>query len=307
MPNPDGTETAAEAAARVAAAGQTDTGTRTAADTTALREFLRSMGIPLPATQADLYTIAEELQRQQGLLNQAQGMLGSGSFLDKLMGAGQFASAANKLTLLNQQLFNYAGEMFGSGSSQQQSISYLLRPPEPSIQKLPTPEEFLGDFQNAFATHIEELRSSKQISNEAADFATNQLQSAYMAKYTAKLGELAKAGVSPYTLGEVTREQRGTAPGTPAGSALDAALGQGVTTPTTISGISSDVSKQASDIGTGVPQEFTAQARIKPLDFLQQMLSPTSIELAYAGSQYGAGKPKYGAAPAGWVSGSRRA
>jgi hypothetical protein len=195
-------------------------------------------------------------------------------------------------------------------------VSEILRPAAPNVQKLPTAEEFLGDFQNAFATHITNMKASGSLTPQEAEFATNQLQNDYLQKYTGKLGQLAAAGVQPYTLGEVTREQRGTASGTPAGNALDLAYGKGVTEPTTISASSgpkeqqsagNKVSMQAAEIGTGVPQEFTSTAVIKPLDFLQQQLTPASIKLAYAGSQYGAGKVQYGQAPPGFISSPRRA
>lgn len=296
-------ETPAQAAARIAAAQPTSS-TRTSAENQELREWLRQNGFPMPVSTEDMMNVAAELRKQIDAVNKAQGLLGSGSFLDRLYGAGSFAKATNKMNLLSQQLTSYAGEFFGVQG--EKSVSLLLRPPEPSVQKLPTAEEFLGDYQNAFATHIEGLRSGGQLSNEEADFATNQLQNEYLQKYTARMGELAKTGVSPFTLGEITREQRGVGAGTPAGAALDKALGPGVKEPTTISGLAADVSKQAQDIGTGVSQEFTAQAVIKPLDFLTQTLSPTSIKLAYAGSQYGAGKSSR-PAPSGWVSGSRRA
>lgn len=308
MPNPDGSQTAAERAAQVAADAAANAGSSSAASTEDLDKWLRENGIPVPQTKADLMVVAQQLRDQIDAFNQAYPngpMTGGG-----VLGTIGYGVARKNIQNLQDQLIGMAEELwpsaYGQGSTAQQ-VSYVLRPPAPSIEKLPTAEEFLGDYQNAFSTQVSDLRASGQLTSQEADFATNQLQSKFLQMYTGKMGDLAKSGVSPYTLGEVTREQRGTASGTPAGNALDAAYGTGVTTPTTLTGTSADVTAQTGEIGTGVAQEFTSQPVIKPLDFLQQTMTAASIKLAYAGSQYGAGKPVYGAAPAGWVSGPRRA
>ena len=303
-PDKEKKETAAEAAARLAQANQEETGTRSAAENQALRDWLRSIGIPMPATTEDLMNVGAELQRQLQTLDNLGRTMDSMPFGTGVAFRPIYNTLKGRAQGLADTLMAFAGEKFGTQG--EKAISYLLRPSEPSVQKLPTPEEFLSDYQTAFASHIEGLRANKQISNEAATFATNELQSRYLEKYTARLAEFAKAGVSPYELSEISREQRGVGAGTPAGEALDKALGPGVTEPTTITGLSADVAKQAQDIGTGVGREFTSQVRIKPLDFLLENMTPSSIELAYAGSQYGAGKSSR-PAPAGWASGSRRA
>jgi len=299
-------ETIAERNARLAREAAEDTEGRTAAEDQQLRDDLRAIGIEMPSTTADIMNTGEALFKLRAQLDALA------ADMEYAIGSPRYNALAQQYDTLSayekivsSRLVAYAGEKFGE--SARQSVSYLLRPTAPDVQKLPTPVEFLSEYQTAFASHIETMRSAGQISNEAARFATDQLQSEYLSKYTAKMSELAKSGVSPYTLGEVPREARGVGAGTPAGQALDKAFGAGVQEPTTITGLSEDVSKQASDIGTGVPREFTATPRIMPLNFLQEMLSPGSIELAYAGSQYGAGKPVYGAAPSGFKSNTRRA
>jgi hypothetical protein len=124
-------------------------------------------------------------------------------------------------------------------------------------------------------------------------------------KYMAKLGEFAKAGVSPFTMKEISREERGIGAGTAAGAALDKALGPGVTEPTTVTGTGEEVSAAMDKAGQGVPKEFTSVARLSPLDFLSGNLSVSDIKVKYAGSPEGAGR-QVGRMPAGYTANPRR-
>ncbi len=286
--------------------------TDTGGDKTDIREWLRSIGIPLPTSLTDLENIGADLRKEMDKLDELEARLASGEevpgfwgkgVIGKVLTSAQVMGQRQKVNSLAEKLFTYAGQYFGTQG--EQIISRTLRPPAPDVAKLPTPEEFLGGYEEAYATHIEGLRASGGLSAEEVQFANEILRNETYQKYLAKLGEFAKSGLSPFTLKEVSREERGIAPGTPAGAALDKALGPGVTEPTTITGTGNEVAEAMDTAGQGVPKEFISLARLSPSDFLAQTLSPTDIKLAFAGSASGAGRTAR-RVPAGFTASPRR-
>ena len=163
---------------------------------------------------------------------------------------------------------------------------------------------------------------------EQMRFARTELAPAFLSRYTAELGKIAQSGQSPFYLSEVSRAQRGIDSGSPAGQALDAALGPGVDQPTwvtaggptrivsipgaTAGGAASGGSaaggqsamlqqqlahfqeieaaqKQIQETGEGVPREFIALPKLMPGDFLSKEMTPGNIKMLYEGSRRGAG------------------
>ena len=300
----DEEKTAAELAAE-AAAGKDD-GTFSRED---LRKLFADLGwnIDLPTTLSDLETIGKALRDAEAEYDKIiAGQVGDDSWGRDAAGnalTGPYTNPAiatlGKIYNLKEKLYAYAGQYFGSQG--QTTVSRTLRPPVPEVAKLPTPEEFLGGYEEAFSTHVEGLG----LSAEEKKFAYDVLRNETYQKYMAKLGGFAKAGLSPFTLKEVSREERGVGTGTAAGAALDKALGPGVTEPTTVTGTGEEVSAALDKAGQGVPREFTTIPRLTPSDFLAQSLSPIDIKTAFAGSAEGAGKTAR-RIPAGFVSNPKR-
>jgi hypothetical protein len=279
---------------------------------------MRLNGIALPTTTGDLYSLAEQimaLEAEADRLDASSGMGWQAEMPPGLSLADQQTWAFNNTSYgpstpagyakrqlaakLKEGLFAMAGQLFGSQG--QTIVSRTLRPPVPSVAKLPTPEEFLGGYEEAFATHVEGLG----LSAEEKKFAYDVMRNETYQKYMSKLGEFAKAGLSPFTMKEVSRAERGVGADTAAGAAMDKALGPGVTEPTTVSGTGEEVSKAMDAAGQGVPREFTTVPRLMPSDFLAQLLSPIAIKTAFAGSAEGALKTSR-RIPAGFVSNPKR-
>ena len=199
MPNPDGSPTATERAAQVAAANAAKSAGGTT-DTTVLTQWLKDNGINMPTTKADFMAVAAELYKQKSQLDAWEQNINSYGSSGIAAQGNQIAydAASDKAMTVQNQLLSMAAELhYGTGGeaagtggsgSVAQDVSYVLKPPTPNIAKLPTAEAFLGDYQNAFATHISGLQSSGQLTSQEAKFATDQLQSEYLQKYTGKLG-----------------------------------------------------------------------------------------------------------------------
>lgn len=167
----------------------------------------------------------------------------------------------------------------GSGS---ETISAILRPPRPSVDQLPTAEEFTGEFNNAYAMYLAEVGQS--VGAAGRSYLEEQKGQIYQ-QYLNALGNFARFGVSPFQLKEVDRlAQPGAGAGEDAAKkALEAALGPGVKEPTTISGTPKSVAEQADQIGSGIPREFIALPRIDPLQFLRSTLMAEQIGIKSLG------------------------
>ncbi len=294
-----------------------------------LRSFLTQFGLDLPVTMEDLYETAnflKSLQAQASVWEANPPMvLAPGKTITDIYGP-LIQRAASKL-------MTYGVEYLGTQGAQAQSaytiFSELIRPPQPMVEKKPTAEEFLSDFDQGFRQTVEGMRAAGTISGAEAEFAYNNLRPQFYNKYLAELGKFAEAGASPFALREVTRGERGVAPGTTAGKALEGAVGAGVQEPTRVreeisttaapgatGGATAaaqaerritELREQVENVGQGVPKEFIALPRLMPADFLGQQLSPESIRLAYAGSAEGGGARKQaGQAPSGFTSSVRR-
>ena len=271
--------------------------------------------IDLPTTLADLENTAKEFNDAQAQLNKLEQSIAAGGgptsrfnsitggAFGRVLSTAQLLTARQKVQTLGEQLYSYAGSYFGSQG--QTVVSRILRPAIPDVAKLPTPEEFLGGYEEAFATHIEGLKKAGGLTNEEAQFAYDTMRNETYQKYMARLGEFARAGTSPFVQKEVSREERGIGAGTAAGAAMDKALGPGVAEPTTVTGTGEEVSAAMDAAGQGVPKEFTSVARLSPLDFLSGNLSISDIKVKYAGSPEGALKSIRGA-PAGYTANPRR-
>lgn len=289
-----------------------------------LRDFLKFFtGQDLPATAEDLYNAANSLK---GLLS-VQGQFASIPFFGGALAKGIQPFIVRAARTLQA----YGMDYFGSQAPQAQSayaiFSELMRPPQPSVEKKQTAEEFLGDFDQGFRQSVEGLRTAGKITGKEAEFAYNNLRTKYLNAYLADLGKFAEAGQSPFALQEVTRAERGIAEGTTAGNAVTAALGKGVEEPTRIrkeisttaapgatgaATAGAQVEQQATalreqveNIGQGVPKEFISLPRVMPMTFLEGKLSATTIKLAYAGSEEGGGRTTR-ASPGGFASSTRR-
>jgi len=264
-----------------------------------LRNLLSWFGLDLPASMEDITGVATQLKET---LAQLEYLEATG--LEGFPGLKQVtAMIREKARLLSGKLYSYASEKFGAQGTT--AVTAVLRPALPSVAKLPTAEEFLGDYDQAFSTYIEGMRQSGALSKQEAEFAYSSMRPQFFQKYTSKLGEFAQSGQSPFAMKEISREERGVGPATEAGKALEAALGVGVKVPTTITGTAQEVSAKAQALGEGIPREFTTVARVAPLDFLRTAMTPESIKIAYAGSQEGAGRGVR-TAPPGYTSTPRR-
>lgn len=283
-----------------------------------LRRLFADLGweFPLPTSLADLQSVGEQLRTTLDRIDklEASAAAGWGDEPDAVReqaklwglappGTAALSSERAKAQALAEKLYGYAGQYFGTQG--QTIISRTLRPPVPDVAKLPTPEEFLGGYEEAYATHIEGLQKAGDITAEEVKFAYDTMRNESYQKYMARLGEFAKAGTSPFTMKEISREERGIGAGTAAGAALDKALGPGVAEPTTLTGTGEEVSAAMDKLGQGVGKEFTTVPRLSPIEFLGEVLSPTAIKIKYAGSPEGAGRTAR-RVPAGFVSSPRR-
>jgi hypothetical protein len=271
-----------------------------------LRDLFAELGIDIevPISQADIEGVATKLRDTFAQLEEWTAKSEEHGLVASLGRTVMVPGLIQRAQGLYEKLYSYAYKKWGAGAAQ--TVSRIVRPPQPDVQKIPTPEEFMGEYSNAFSMYMAELKQSKVLSKDEEAFAQNILRQDFFSQYIAKLGEFAKTGVSPFYLKEVSRKERGVSAETAAGQALEAALGPGVTSPTKISGTPEEVAEKMDALGSGIPREFVATARLQPLDFLRESLSPESIKIQYAGSQEGAGRSAR-TAPAGHAPSPRRA
>jgi hypothetical protein len=193
---------------------------------------------------------------------------------------GDYDALRAKLLTAESSLIEIANQYKGGDGSGQ--ISAILRPPRPSIDQLPTAEEFTGEFNNAYAMYLGEVG---QTIGPAGRAYLEETKGQVYSQYLNSLGNFARFGVSPFYLKEIDRlAQPGAGEGEGAAKgALTAALGTGVSEPTQISGTSASVSLQADQLGPGVPREFIALPRVDPLQFLRTTLPPDVLGLKAQG------------------------
>jgi len=250
-----------------------------------LRAILELFGIDLPLTSTDLTEAAQQLQDVLDQFDQAIAREDSPtmrrymeSARDKLLN-----SVAPSFRAMAEDLFGAQAPAVG-----------LKRPPRPEIEEIPTAEKFLSDFDQALGTYLGGLGAA--LSPAERKFAESTLRSQMVRGYTGELGKIAQGGQSPFLLKEVSLEERGLGPTSPAGQALAGALGQGVTAPTTVT------AEQAQQLGAGVPRQFISLPKLAPLDYLAQNFPVEAIRRAFEASPQGAGQFR----SAGFESAPRR-
>lgn len=220
---------------------------------TELRSYLKFfLGADLPITVEDLYDTANKIKDLNESWATWTGPFAgpySPEYFKKTIGP-----AVNTLMAYGQEYFD---KLAGAGAQDSvQAGQYraafdifdeLLRPAVPSIEQVPTPEEFLKDFNTSFSTTMEGMRvesarlakgdtinNPNLLSQEEIDFAQNVMRPELMNQYLGELGRFAEHGISPFTLSEVSPAARGMAPGSEAQQAMEAAVGPGVQEPTRI-------------------------------------------------------------------------
>lgn len=148
----------------------------------------------------------------------------------------------------------------------------MMQPSLPKVERLPTAQEFLSDFNNAFDTRINQLG----LSPDVAAFARSFVKSKMMSQYTGVLGSMAQGGASPFQLTLVTPSERGA-------GAVSA-------DPGIQAKIQRDGSIQSAAQAAGFTNEYVAMPKVMPLDFLNQELDAGTITMLYEGSRSGAGQ-----------------
>ena len=142
-------KTAAQMAAEAAAAGGKDT-------TADIRQWMRDQGIPLEMNLSDLYTLAEQVKALYAEADRLDastsvgwsadqpdlGVVGNQARAFQQGGYGPDVPAGfakrQQADALKAGLYSLAGSYFGSQG--QTIVSRTLRPPTPSVAKLPTPD-----------------------------------------------------------------------------------------------------------------------------------------------------------------------
>lgn len=179
--------------------------------------------------------------------------------------------------------------------------------------RLPTAEEFLGDFENAFNTKLNTLLATSGILGAAgglgpneAEFARNVLFPSLMAQYQGRLGAIAKTGQSPFRTADGgssysssvsnfgqssnstgTRSRSGTETTTSKDSDGNSVTNSGPTSSTGNVNDTETTSGHTTDNQT--IQEDILLPKIMPMDFLDEVLTPGAVRVAYEGSRRGAG------------------
>lgn len=271
-----------------------------------LDALIRMFGGPgLPVSQSEIEDAAQAMLRAMELRDFIKG-----TPFEKLLGPTLDVYTQTFQSLVLQK---WGPQAAGSAFAM---FSELIRPPVPKVEEIPTAEEFLSEFNTAYTAQIEAMRNAGDLTGEEAEYAYNVIRPGLFRDYTAKLAYFAQLGMSPFQLKEVSREERGVAPGTAAGQALEAGLGPGVTEPTRISGefagtqegVARGVTglrEQVQDIGQGIPREFIALPRLMPADFLSSLgLTASDVRLRFAGDVRGAGAKRR--PQGGFVSAPRR-
>lgn len=241
-----------------------------------LRQYLAPYGIDIPMTMDELYQTVLQLQQMERIL----------SWADQIPEFGPLATAKRMILdsfgpqyqRMQQSLMGYASDKWGETAS---TVTAILRPPVPSVEQLPTAEEYASNFDNAYSAFVEEMKGT--VGPLGADWLAGNRAEA-MRGYTAAMMNYAKMGASPFYLKEIDRlEQPAAGPGSAAAKeALSRALGKGVEDVTEITGAGAEVSAEAGRIGAGVPREFVALPRVSPEEWLRQTYPTERVKLLAA-------------------------
>lgn len=212
-----------------------------------LRKVLGMYGISLPInpTPAELEAIAKKIVGLQGQLRDAQAAMAKAGLNNPnlLTQWTNIAKISSDLSDAGQQFQTYAGQYASEydkthpkqGQLESTTVSdmntlfkqfqTLTRPAVPQVARLPSPEEFLSDFNTAYDTVYNEANlEGAGLSPEERDWAKSEYKASMLQRYTGEMGKIAQSGQSPFFLSEVGFNQR--YPGE-AGSAMEAARGPG--------------------------------------------------------------------------------
>ena len=199
--------------------------------------------------------------------------------------------------------FSNLSEIFTNFDKQMDT--YIKRTP-----RIPTAEEFLSDFENAFNTKLAELGTFGGLGSNEMEFARNILMPALFSEYQGRLGAIAKTGQSPFRTapgGKSTSSSRtnsnstgtsvenssgasdtvgGSASSGPGGLQTGSTSGQ-----QTRSGRDSTTTHESGTVsGNETIEEDILLPKVMPLDYLNEVLSPAVIKVNYEGSRRGAGQ-----------------
>lgn len=174
--------------------------------------------------------------------------------------------------------------------------TYIKRTP-----RIPTAEEFLSDFENAFNTKLAELSGGiGGLGSNELEFARNVLMPALFSEYQGRLGAIAKTGQSPfvtapggksYSSSNTSSTSTGTTVKNSAGASQTVGGKSGAPSTQTESGRSQTDSTETGNVsGTETIEEDILLPKVMPLDYLNEVLSPAVIKVNYEGSRRGAGQ-----------------
>lgn len=179
--------------------------------------------------------------------------------------------------------------------------------------RLPTGAEFLSDFENAFNTRLAEIMGGNfggqgiaGLGPNEAEFARNVLFPALFSQYQAKLGQIAKTGQSPFVTaaggksyqtsrssgGQSSNSRGNTRSSTsetrtttgPDGSVTDTVTGGGEQNTNRTETESINVTENQTI------EEDILLPKVMPLDFLNEVLTPSNVKVAYEGNRRGSGQ-----------------
>lgn len=145
------------------------------------------------------------------------------------------------------------GSGYGSGGGSRSFTSKTVQEP-----RVPTAEEFLADFDNAFMTYL-----GKNVKDLTQDqfYSVQARRNELMGRYIAELGKIAETGESPFIrstqMGEVTSESSST---------------------DTDAGGSSVTMQRGVDTSLGAGKMATVIAKLSPMDFMTGLF-PTIAEM----------------------------
>lgn len=240
----------------------------------------------------------------------------------------------NQLTSFRDSSESTSSSRSSSGTSSEVSrmLTDFTKNMETTIKKtprLPTAEEFLANFENAFNTVLSDLGSfgSGGLGPNEAEFARNVLMPALFSEYQARLGDIARTGQSPFrtayggaskqtsrsNIGQSsqttgTRDSRSDQSGSQnqSGSSVSTTVNPDGTVSTTYGNNSSgggysdnestrgnidNVENQSGVINENQTiEEDILLPKLMPEDFLKQVLTTGNVKGAYEGSRRGAGQ-----------------
>lgn len=244
-------------------------------DQVVTKQALEQIGITLPTTAGDVSTVSKRLfELQQDPNANPRDVAAAQELFQK------YAFQWNRDRLAKEQGKAESGPRTSVPVEQAvHDLRQTTAAPRANTPRLPSPTEFLSDFNNAFDTALSSVTGragNGSLSSAESDYAARIMRPRIMAKYTGAMGRLAAAGQSPYQL-------------------TDTATGGAVSTD--IFGGSSGAANRAHQqgqaimaAGAGIGGDVVAAPKIMPLDFITSELDPRIIKTMYEQDQQGAGQ-----------------